>query len=83
MKSTVAFSAGFAAGWIARSAVHSSRDAAVTLLAFCIDAIERIRRIVAIERERFEDLIAEARVRAQDRGSATEPPLDPPLERAA
>jgi hypothetical protein len=66
MKSAVAFAAGFITGWLSRSAVATSRGAAVTLLAFVLELGERVRRRGAIEREWFDDLVAEARARAAD-----------------
>jgi hypothetical protein len=85
MKSTVVFAAGFAAGWLSRSAVASSRGAAVSLLAFVLDLAERVRRRGAIERERLDDLVAEARAHASARrtGRATKSGGEEPMERAA
>jgi hypothetical protein len=60
MMSTLAFAAGFAAGWMTRGSVASSRSAVVGLLAFALDAMEQARRALAIEIERFEDIAAEA-----------------------
>jgi hypothetical protein len=65
MKGTFAFTAGFAAGWLARSTVASSRAATVDLAAFALDAVDRLKRIVLIERERLDDVVAEARARAK------------------
>lgn len=64
MMRAASFAAGFAAGWIVRSAVASSHDAVVKLVALGYDTAERARRILALERERFDDLVAEARVQA-------------------
>jgi hypothetical protein len=55
------FLAGFGAGWVARSAVDSSRGAIVTTLAAAMGAVERVQRAIAMEREHLEDLVAEAR----------------------
>jgi hypothetical protein len=60
MMSTLAFAAGFAAGWITRGSMASSRSAVVELLAFALDTMERARRALAIEIERLEDIAAEA-----------------------
>jgi hypothetical protein len=70
MNSMVAFAAGLATGWLARSALDSTRGAAVSLLASVIDTIERLRRLTTIERERLEDLMAEARAQVDTRKAA-------------
>ena len=67
MKTAASFAAGFATGWVVRSTVDSSHEAVVRLVALCYDAIERGRRIVALERERVDDLVAEARARGRAR----------------
>jgi hypothetical protein len=61
MKTTLAFAAGFAAGWVARGAFDTSKPATVQVVAFVLDSVARVRRASAIELERLEDLIAEAR----------------------
>lgn len=58
------FALGFAAGWLARGTADSSRSAATTILAGAISAAGRIRRAIAIEKDHLEDLVAEARARA-------------------
>jgi len=68
MKSTLAFAAGFAAGWLTRGAVDPSKPATVQVAAFVLDSVARIRRAVAIELERLEDFVAEARDVAARRG---------------
>jgi hypothetical protein len=60
MKSTLAFAAGFATGWLTRSTLDSSKPAAVQIVAFGLDVAGRVKRALAIEREHFEDLVAEA-----------------------
>jgi hypothetical protein len=67
------FAAGFAAGWIVRSAVDSSHEAVVKLVSLGYDAAARARRIFALERERFDDLMAEVgvHVRAERRSEPT------------
>jgi hypothetical protein len=55
--------AGFAGGWIVRSSVDSSRAAAIAGVSAFYGAVERGRRLVAIEREHLEDLVAEGRAR--------------------
>lgn len=67
MKSAAAFAAGVVTGWIARSTVDTSRDAFVKLVSLSFGAAERARRIFALEREWLDDLVAEARTRAQAR----------------
>ena len=57
------FVAGFASGWLARGQVDSSRAAAVSIVATYFKAVERMKRVVAIEREHLEDLVAEGRAR--------------------
>jgi hypothetical protein len=86
MKTTLAFAAGFAAGWLSRAAASSSQGAAVTLLAFVMDATERLRRRATIERERLDDLVAEARAHVSARRAARatrSKPAEEPMDRAA
>ncbi len=59
-----AFALGFATGWAARATTESSRSAALTLIAAALAGFERVKRRVAIERDHLEDLVAEARARA-------------------
>lgn len=54
----------FAAGWLVRGKSESSRAATVTILAASMAAFDRVKRVVAIERDHLEDLVAEARARA-------------------
>jgi hypothetical protein len=61
MMTMLAFAAGFAAGWLARSATESSRSAVIEVTALGLDTVARVKRAIAIEREQFEDLVAEAR----------------------
>jgi hypothetical protein len=58
------FALGFTAGWVARGTTGTSRSAALTILAAALAAIDRIKRAAAIEKDRLEDLVAEARARA-------------------
>jgi hypothetical protein len=60
MMSTLAFAAGFAAGWLSRSAI-GSKSALVQIVALGLDGVARVKRAAAIEREHLEDLMAEAR----------------------
>jgi hypothetical protein len=65
------FVAGFSTGWLARGHVDSSRGAVVSIIATYFKAVERVKRIVAIEREHIEDLVAEGRSRFElDRARA-------------
>jgi hypothetical protein len=91
------FLAGFASGWVARSAVDSSHDLAVGVISMAYGAYDRTKRLVAIEREHLEDLIAEGRAkfesdRARSRARARDeekapresgPAVIKPAERAA
>jgi hypothetical protein len=61
MRSVGIFLAGVATGWVVRSSFDSFRDLAVNGLTAWYDMNERARRFVAVEREYFEDLVAEAR----------------------
>jgi hypothetical protein len=58
--------AGFAGGWVVRSAADS-RGLAVSGVSAVYGALERGRRILAIEREHLEDLVAEGRAKHQTR----------------
>jgi hypothetical protein len=55
------FAAGLVAGWVVRSGVDSSRRLAVAAIAAAYEVSDRARRWAAIEREHFEDLLAEGR----------------------
>ena len=59
----IGFVAGFASGWAVRSTVDSSRGVAVKMVAAYYATTERVKRLVAMEREHLEDLVAEARAR--------------------
>jgi hypothetical protein len=61
------FVAGFASGWVARSAVESSHDLAVGVVAAAYGAYDRTRRLVAIEREHLEDILAEGKARYESK----------------
>ncbi len=67
----IGFVAGFSSGWLARGRVDSSRGAVVSVIATYFKAVERVKRIVAIEREHLEDLVAEGRAKFEiDRARA-------------
>jgi hypothetical protein len=55
--------AGFAGGWVIRSSVDSTRGLAVAGVSAFYGAMERGRRLLAVEREQIEDLVAEGRSR--------------------
>ena len=55
--------AGFAGGWVIRSSVDSTRGIAVTGVSAFFGVLERSRRLLAIEREHLEDLVAEGRAK--------------------
>ena len=61
MRSIIVFVVGFGGGWAIRSLADSPRGVGVTLLRAAQDARVHLGRWVAAERERLEDLIAEAR----------------------
>lgn len=63
MLSVGMFVAGFASGWMARSSVDSSRGMAVAVVAAYFRTVERVRKVVAVEREHLEDLVAEGRAK--------------------
>jgi hypothetical protein len=65
MKSVLTFGLGFAGGWAARSLADSPQGVGVKLMEIAINAKERIGRWAAVERERLEDMMAEARSRAE------------------
>jgi hypothetical protein len=85
MMSTLAFAAGFAAGWITRGKLDSSRSVVVQILAFVLDTTERAKRALAIEIERLEDIAAEAQDAVTRRRAkrAAEHADGPPVEHAA
>jgi hypothetical protein len=63
IKSVFAFGVGFAGGWAARSLADTPQGVGVKLLEIGINAKERVGRWAASERERLEDMMAEARSR--------------------
>jgi hypothetical protein len=89
MRTPLAFVAGFVAGWLTRSTVDPAKSVTVQIVAFGLDVVARMKRMLAIERERFEDLVAEARDEAARRRSARAEPLEDiepeaaPVEHAA
>jgi len=78
--------AGFAGGWVVRSTVDS-RGLAVASVSAVYGALERGRRMLAIEREHLEDLVAEGRakyemrrLKAAPQQDVEETPVRPPTE---
>ena len=63
MRMALTFVAGVATGWLLRSGVGSLRGLAVQVVAGGLSVAEGGRRLVAQEREYFEDLVAEGRAR--------------------
>jgi hypothetical protein len=73
MISVVAYVVGFVSGWATRSIADSPQGGAVKLLEMAYDAKERLVRWTLLERERLEDILAEARARAGQDGPHREP----------
>jgi len=67
MSNIWSFAAGFAAGWVGRSAFGSSRDAVVDLVAFGLQTIEHLKRAAFMETEHLDDVWAEARASVKAR----------------
>ena len=65
MKSFIAFAAGFGSGWALRSVADSPQGVGVKLLEVAFTAKERLGQWAAVERERIEDMMAEARANAE------------------
>ena len=61
IKWVLALGAGVVAGWAARSLSDSPEGAGVKLLELGIKAKDRVDSWVAVERERLDDMVAEAR----------------------
>jgi len=61
----LALGVGFAAGWAIRSLADSPQGAGVKLLEIAMNAKERVSRWAAVEAEHLEDMLAEARLRAE------------------
>ena len=74
MERILIFAGGFAAGWLARSTVATSKDAAVGVAALALELVDRLKRAVTLERERMEDLAAEVRSRVGDRHTVRSQP---------
>ena len=69
----VTYVLGFVSGWATRSIADSPQGGAVKLVEMAYDAKERLVRWTLLERERLEDILAEARARAGQDGPHGEP----------
>jgi hypothetical protein len=69
----VTYVLGFVSGWATRSIADSPQGGAVKLVEMAYDAKERLVRWTLMERERLEDILAEARARAGQDGPNGEP----------
>jgi len=65
MKWLLALGVGVAGGWAARSLSDSPQGAGVKLLEVALKAKDRVARWAAIEGERLDDMLAEARSRVE------------------
>jgi CBS-domain-containing membrane protein len=89
MGTPLTFVAGFVAGWLTRATVDPAKSATVQIVAFGLEVVARMKRALAVERERFEDLVAEARDEAARRRAGRADPADDlgpeaaPVEHAA
>ena len=72
MKWVLALGAGFVGGWAIRSLSDSSEGAGVKLLEIGIETKNRVGRWAAVEGERLEDMLAEARSRVEPEFGSTE-----------
>ena len=65
------FLAGFASGWAVRATFDSSRSLAVSLISAVYGAVDRVGRVIEMEREHIEDLVAEGKAKYEmDRARA-------------
>jgi hypothetical protein len=84
MASVASLAVGFVAGWLVRASVESAHEATVLVLGGAFAAFQRLERLAAIERDRLEDLMAEARARADlfsaRRSGSGEDPLHQAVE---
>ena len=70
LKTIAALGIGFAGGWAARSLSDSPQGVGVKLLEIGMKAKERVAHWASIERERMEDMVAEARASKTTQGFA-------------
>jgi hypothetical protein len=71
VRSLIAFAVGFGGGWAARSLADTPQGVGVKVLEVAIKTKERLGRWVAVERERLEDMVAEAQSRVEPTGAST------------
>lgn len=69
MKWILALGVGFVGGWAVRSLSDSGEGAGVKLLQLGLKGKERLDRWAALERERLDDMLAEARVAVEQEGA--------------
>jgi hypothetical protein len=74
MKRVGIFLAGFASGWVVRSTVDSSRGLAVGAISAFYGTVDRVKRLIAVEREHLEDLLAEGRAKYEASARASSRP---------
>jgi hypothetical protein len=65
LKSVLALTIGFIGGWAVRSLADSPQGAGVKLLEIAMDVKERVGHWAAVEAERLEDMLAEARSKSE------------------
>jgi hypothetical protein len=63
IQAAVGFALGFGSGWAARSLSSSPGEVGTELAGAALRARQRLRRWAALERDRIEDRLAEARAR--------------------
>jgi hypothetical protein len=71
IKWVLALGVGLVGGWAARSLSDSPEGAGVKLLEIAIKANEQVGRWAAVERERLDDMMAEARSNISRENEAT------------
>jgi hypothetical protein len=72
-KTTAAFLAGVAVGWVGRSLLGSTREAMVQGLVVAHEIREGLRRAIAERAEWLEDMFAEGRARYEARRAGVAP----------
>jgi tRNA A37 threonylcarbamoyladenosine dehydratase len=65
LQSVLVFGVGFVGGWAARSLADSPQGVGVKLLEIAMNTKERISHWAAVEGERLEDMMAEARSKVE------------------
>jgi hypothetical protein len=69
----VALGVGFAGGWAARSVADSPQGVGVKLMTIAMNANRRLGQWAAVEGERLEDMLEEARARVEPEAKAATP----------